>query len=317
LIPPASRGNLSGIVKSCIIQNVKTFVEDYLESYGHLNGVTQDDDISTQFKKMVDAHDVYKLPIQIRNNMPNSQLLSMLALELFFKTGAKTYKIGEDFGRDLMKVNLNVPVSAIPKITEMVCIEFPSWYRVKDPSGLTIKSILIYQNEKAETIVQGQFRLLYFAFPTYDEDGNLTKFVDSNAIQLDHFGHFKQIMEEHRKHSHHQLDTDMMTFALNAYLYLHSGQPDLRFMKRIERPITRKPKKLKRFYKENEGRLYNYTVMGYDHKKTKQYQMDSWEVAPYLRWQPYGPKRSKYKLIFVKGHTRRPRLPIVRKEMVI
>jgi hypothetical protein len=87
-------------------------------------------------------------------------------------------------------------------------------------------------------------------------------------------------------------------------VYLGSGDPDLREF-RAPRPTTQNPKKLKRWFKEHENKsLVDMTLVGFTWKKPRIYQVGETLVTGHPRWQPWGPGKTKVKLIWIEPHVR-------------
>lgn len=97
----------------------------------------------------------------------------------------------------------------------------------------------------------------------------------------------------------------VIKFTFKCLLYLNSGNPDLREYRAPRIPLTRDKKKLRRFEKEMaEQSTIPMTLVGFDFKKPKIYTVGSAHVMGHFRWQPYGERLSKLKLIWIDPHIR-------------
>jgi len=225
----------------------------------------------------------------------------------FLQDGARIYKLCENFGHDLFKTNLDVPVNMIPNVNETLCIEFPDSLSIKNPDGAFFKTVYIRQSDdfKEKNSVYHGIR---FQFPDYAEDGGLKE--TSSFINIEINDNYKTVSELLSRTPNltkdFQMNVDAIHFAFKAYLYLHSGEPDLRFQKHIEYPTTKKEKKRRHFFDENKGKFVDLTLLGYDHKKGKLYSVDSFDVSGHFRWQRYGEALQKIKLIWLDGYIKHP-----------
>lgn len=111
-----------------------------------------------------------------------SEIKTMIS---FFENGAKIYKLCENFGKDLFKTNLDVPVEIIPNATETICIEFPDCISIQHSDGSFSKTVYIRQ---AIFFEKGfEYRGIRLQFPDYNENGKITNeasYVNIN-LQMD------------------------------------------------------------------------------------------------------------------------------------
>jgi len=224
---------------------------------------------------------------------------------VFLNSDARIYRLCEDFSKDLYKVNLVLPVSFIPIFTECICVEFPEWFHAKHSNGKNIKSVFIFQTNWKKS--SGEvYRGLRLQFPDYDDNGNWMGTITFIHMELSPEKKLDEIIEEtpYKESEDFGINIDAINFAIKSYVYIHSGEPDLRFEKHIPLPQTKKEKKLRHFLRDNVGKLVNFFQVGYNYKKRKIYYVDGIEVSGHIRWQPYGPSRQKVKLIWIDPYTK-------------
>jgi hypothetical protein len=170
-----------------------------------------------------------------------------------------------------------------------------------------VKSVYIRQDENFVD-KNSTYHGIRLQFPDYTENGELTNTVSFINIEINNkYKTVSDLLERTPNITQNfQLNIDAIHFAFKAYLYLHSGEPDLRFQKHIDFPTTKKPKKIRHFLKENEGKLIDLTLLGYEHKKGKLYTVDSFDVSGHFRWQRYGKDLQQIKLIWLDSYTKHP-----------
>lgn len=233
-----------------------------------------------------------------------TMFLEIQTLYQFIKEGMLIYKICEEFGKDLHTVDLDVPVKYIKHNDHTICIEFPDWFMPQHSDGTFARCCYIRQESAAiDTRNLKQTHGLRLQFPDYDADMNLIESVSFINIKLEGYETITKAISD-LPVKEFSLSHEAIQFAVKSYLYILSGQPDLRKIKASEKPKTSKPKKLNRWEKESRGEKFDYFQVGYDYKKARRYNADSCDVRGHYRWQPYGQQNSNIKLIWINAHTR-------------
>ena len=97
--------------------------------------------------------------------------------------------------------------------------------------------------------------------------------------------------------------THLLKYSINCILYIGSGNPDLRLLKKIKKNFKSK-KGEKKHRKKNpiEGNLIE---VGFNYKKSVLFNIESTNVKGHFRWQPYGKQLSLIKLIWIAEHKRK------------
>jgi hypothetical protein len=223
--------------------------------------------------------------------------MEVRVIEKFLEKPNQIYKLCEDFSKDLYRVNLDIPTKIIPDVCECVLIEFPDWFEAQNSDGSHIHSCYIYQDLIFNGVYNKKCRTLRLLFPDFIADGSITGFNSYIWINLEtekNISECLNIIDNEIK-----INKDAILFALKTYIYVHSGEPDLREMKAVEIPTTKKEKKLRHFMRDNVGNFFDFTYLGYFYKKQRYYNVDGFEVSGHMRWQRYGIGNIKTKLIWI------------------
>ena len=260
------------------------------------------------------------IPLISRTHRMSSDLGSYLAL--FIKDGAPIYKMGRAFSEELIKVNLDVKIPYIPISKEIICIEFPQNMRFHLGKGQYARSCYAFMTDEPIGH-EGKVVKRYFEmrFPLYDSRGVISHEEHVCGIpifdldqtyeqalsavlqqQIDSEG-IAALTEEMGDPKN--LDQAVCSFVLNSFMYIHSGNPDLREYGVPKPPESTKAKKVRSWAKHHENQsLLEMILVGFDFKKSRLFTAMSTSVSGHFRWQPYGPQRSKVKLIWIDQHVR-------------
>jgi len=190
---------------------------------------------------------------------PTALLRQLLIYYIFIRDGQKVYRMAKDFTAELKNTKINVPARVIPADNKIICIEFPE--------GFKYACVYIACVESPGTDTRGPvYKRIEFRFcdplTSMDAwDGYLCHFYDEN-----------ENIDDSVRLLHSDLVPDeYLKFALNCFLYIHSGKPDLREYLPPQKPLSRKPKVQRRFEKEmQETDGIPVTLVGYSFKKETQ-----------------------------------------------
>ncbi len=212
----------------------------------------------------------------------------------------KIYRIGKDLYNSIKNLDLQVPIDNLFKqdISEYI-IEIPrdvSGY--VDPSGK-------YQEVNAFTITTVQ---------NIDKSGNRGLFIAGfgcgDAVEFStritispEYSYVEQLTNPKKGEVNDaHLTKDYATFCreinkvlLNIIVYINSGEPDLQ----VDEDKVPPPGKNSKYIKRVECYELPHIRVGFNFMKPKRYFVDGCEVSGHFRWQPYGPGRTKVKLIFI------------------
>lgn len=233
---------------------------------------------------------------------------SMLATFLAFN--GKVYKIGEDFGKELEKVDLNIPNKFIPD-KQLYCIELPDSINFTQ-SGDTVTTVFVMYDQSPS----GQKFLCVEACSenmgcTYRSRYNLSNPEETIIDALNRTRHTYNVY-----HLGEKVDSEPLTdsefeesltfykYIVKCLVYIGSGDPDLREYRapKCERKSEKKRKNWER--KHSDQPLIDMVFVGFDFKKERVYKKDGIWVETFPRWQRYGENLKYVKLIWVKPHPR-------------
>ncbi len=221
--------------------------------------------------------------------------------------GAKIYKFAREFSEELAKVALDVVCEAIPVSEQIVCIEFPDHMRFLIGDSYA-HSAYLYNRDSGTGL-----RNLVAHIPLYDESGNLTFEFHTVGIPIEPGQLFSAALSGTRqrelnaialgqkKNSGH--NAALVGFLMRAFIYLHSGQPDLRSYRA---PRPKAGQRARAFLREHENQsTVDMTLVGFNFKKPTVYTVGETTVTGHFRWQPFGQARQQVKLIWIEPHTRK------------
>jgi len=220
------------------------------------------------------------------------------------------YQLCREFGEQLHTVPLDIPCDLVPPADETVLIHFPDTVRFRHNDGTYARCAYVRQRSGGEEVVRDIAcnRTLRILMPDYDEDGRLLDTFSWLSMPMRSGYTLTQEAEEVRKINCDPAmgsSVDVLDYVAKAYLYIKSGEPDLRALRAPKEPETRKAKKLRHFHRVHaDTSLLDVTLVGYDFKKKTQYNVGETCVRGFFRTQRYGKNWSKYKIIWIDEHTR-------------
>jgi hypothetical protein len=245
------------------------------------------------------------------------------------------YKVADKFGEHLHKTHLTIPISVLPHERQTIYIQFPKgisfqgqghtfdhaildigspellWPQIKSEpeliskmSNFTLYRICTIPSEAVDGT--GHCPSLSFLVPKDPSvmtgrclwaTGNGEFVNTSSYFQFEPNMNIVDFIQQHPSKS---IPTDIVDFCLKVLLYIHTGDPDLQpEAKRY--PCATNPEKYIRHIENH----CPFTVLnlGYGFHERHRH-VDSTMVTGHFRWQPYGQKLSKVKLIWIEAHER-------------
>jgi len=216
----------------------------------------------------------------------------------------RIFKIGEEFESAIGFADLDVkgkflkeaPISYVQLNHDYhLCndISFNSFYYlvdVRDDGCRCIRLMVNYREKKRNTLYHGGL------IQTIHDDENIGARMD--RLEVIRPVTMTKGAEKICKDEAVQSINKHLPFLAKIILYIDSGNPDLRFLKK---PNQSKYKQRK---KNDDTTISDCYLVGYNWKKDILYNQDSTEVKAHLRWQPCGKGRSQVKLVIVRAHTR-------------
>lgn len=241
---------------------------------------------------------------------------------MFCKGGERIYKVGREFGEVLNKADLEVRAELIPETGIFFCVEFPENMRFHDPNQDDYFHCAYIAVQKADTPERGReksgiyrpvdrhgkplYAVIEILLPCYKADGSAKDEENNTTLCFrDPNENISECINRAQENSQHPIACpEVFEYLMKFLIYLGSGEPDLRFY-RAPKPTTENPKKLKRWLREQENRsMVDMTLVGFGWKKPRVYQVGETTVTGHPRWQPYGPRKEKVKLIWIEPHIR-------------
>lgn len=212
-------------------------------------------------------------------------------IDSYYDNCANLYRMGKDFYQDLMKVNMDIDVKYLDHTdNEIMCFELPEPF-IED--GMMFYSVIV-----AFTRDSKQEKTMSMMFCGVNENNKPT---DHNKVIV--LGCESGTVEDGVKVIPEYQESDVRLSWVKALakcvLYIKSGEPDL--VKEVFDFESKKPKNFQKKVKKQSP--FTIVNVGYNYHK-QHFHTASTQVRTHPRWQPYGPQRSRIKLIWVKEHTR-------------
>lgn len=236
-----------------------------------------------------------------------------------FLASGEVFKTNVLFSKALSQVDRNLPLELLPDETCAYFVLPKGVFKINADSGVTVNPAGVYaffsKNQLVSVREKGEEKRTLRETPLVtillvDEKNNSLSpyseemFLNSLTFTflVDDGGKIK-IEESYRGFMERNEGLDkILLFCLNAMLYSKSGDPDIDVLK----PKNNK-KKVRKKGKDRiviDQDICTVEVKRLNWSYTREYSVDQTFVNAHLRWQPYGPNRSKVKLITVKAHKR-------------
>jgi len=294
----------------------KTNFEQMLECYNYIDNpdITYDDlkDIYANYVVSIGQNiDVKKL----RDDLEEVHLEDhgMYVYKKYIRDGKQNYNIAKDFSTALSEASLDISCKYIPRENKSYCVHFHK--EIKIPSLFGEEEIK-YRNcyvsvEDCDTEYdrsKGYHKRIMLIFPVYingtdfystydfvnlvfkDDNQKVTEALEYSAATLKG----RTLTEE---------GTKTIKYLTNVVLYLNSGDPDLRELKKPK--IPKVAKNIKKFHKKNKHKpLLDIIEVGFNYMKGIKYHVSSTMVRGHFRWQPCGVGLQQVKLIWIGEHPR-------------
>jgi len=231
----------------------------------------------------------------------------------YIRDGKKNYRISKDFSHALADASLDISCKYIPKVNTSYNIQFHKDVVLKSMFG---EKEISYRNcyisvEDCDTEYdkeQGYVKRIMVVFPIYQYGEDYISSYDFINLV---FKNEDQKVSEAIQMSAKLLDSKKLTpdgeavikYITNIILYINSGDPDLRELKKPKLPKV--TKNIKKFEKKNRHKpLLDVIEVGFNYMKGINYTVSSTVVRGHFRWQPFGEGREQVKLIWIDEHPR-------------
>jgi hypothetical protein len=199
-----------------------------------------------------------------RGIMP-SEFSALLAL--FNYKGGTIYRIGQDFGLELDRVDINLAAKYLPLRGQIICLEFPSDMKFQTSPSEYANCVYIHLSDRIspEQSASGVELTGYLSAPIYkiETDELLTDAVVNMTFALYKDKTLEDSLAELDKNNRGGIlsSHELIRYSLKCLLYISSGSPDLRH-KMKEQPKGRKRKKV-------DVIQAKMVLVGFLYKKTK------------------------------------------------
>jgi len=297
----------------------KTHFEQTLEFLGHDGNpdVTLEEykEISVRFvDKLVEDN---RLPAKeaniVKKNLMEDVQHDLYTYNTFIRDGKKNYKISKEFSEALADASLDVSCKYIPSENISYNIQFHKDIVLTSMFGTDKEAyrncyVTIEDCKSEYDIKKGYLKRVMLVFPIYIDGVDYISTYDYiNLVFKDD----KQKVSEAILASADQLKDQQLTeegkgvikYITNVILYLNSGDPDLRELKKPN--IPKVTKNISKFKKKNKYKsLLDIIEVGFNYMKGINYRVSATMVRGHFRWQPYGSGMSMVKLIWIEEHPR-------------
>ena len=297
----------------------KTHFEQALEFLGYVGNP----DISIEEFKAISVNFVNKL-VEDNKMTPVEAAMTLKSLmddvkhdiytyTTYIRDGKKNYRISKDFSKALADASLDISCKYIPKKNISYNIQFHKEIILKSIFGedniayrncyVTIEDCTSEYDKK-----KGYLKRVMLVFPIYQDGAEYISTYDYINLV---FEDDNQKVSEAIQNSAYLLDSKKLTqdgegvikYITNIVLYLNSGDPDLRELKKPN--IPKLTKNIKKFEKKNKHKpLLDVIEVGYNYMKGINYSVSGTVVRGHFRWQPCGSNREQVKLIWIEEHPR-------------
>lgn len=237
----------------------------------------------------------------------------MHCLERYIRDGKKNYRIAKDFSEALVDASLDISCKYIPKQNKSYNIQFhkdvvlPSIFGEKD---ITYRNCYV-SIEDCDTEYErkkGYLKRIILCFPVYlyGTDYHSTYDYVSLVFKEEDQTVMEALVDCSRKVKDRLINDggrSIIKYITNVILYINSGDPDLRELRKPKIPsVTKNPKK---FEKKNKHKtLLDIIEVGFNYMKGIKYSVEDSVTRGHFRWQPYGTGRSQIYLKWIDSYTR-------------
>jgi len=208
------------------------------------------------------------------------------------------YQVAQDFGTQLLKADLKLASKYLQATLKTILLEFPFAFKF---AGFHLHHafVIVGNNEQGKllTVVSAKY-----IDGKWDGDTFFT-----STVQIDSSEDIEKSLKETSKFFYDSSVVELkdlttyqsfIKFCLKCLIYLESSEPDLLPTKAAttdKKGIT----KIKKFFKYNCP--FDIVKLGYGFHG-KHHNKEKWAVSGHFRWQPFGPKLSHIKMIWINEH---------------
>jgi len=297
----------------------KTHFEQALALFGYVGNpdinIEEFKDISLKFiHKLVEENQMTPADAELTiKSLMEDVRHDLYTYSTYIRDGKKNYRIAKDFSNALSEASLDISCKYIPKKDVSYNIQFHKDIVLKSMFG---EEDIAYRNcyvtvedcDSEYDKEKGYLKRVMLVFPIYQYGEDYISTYDYiNLVFKDENQKVSEaVLDSAKLLESKKLSDDGMEvikYITNIVLYLNSGDPDLREIKKPKLPkITKNPGK---FGKKNRHKpLLDIIEVGFNYMKGINYNVSSTMVRGHFRWQPCGANREQIKLIWIVEHER-------------
>jgi len=289
---------------------------EFLDYHGNPD-ITLDEfkDISIAFvEKLVKEQKMHPMDAQLTiKHLMEDVKHDLYTYGTYIRDHKQNYRISKEFSEALADASLDVSCKYIPNKDISYNIQFHKDIVLKSMFG---EKDIAYRNcyvaieecSSERDKLKGYLKRVMLVFPIYRHGQEYSSTYDFiNLVFKDE----NQKVSEAIKESAELLESQTLSedgagvikYITNIILYLNSGDPDLRDLKKPK--IPKETKNIQKFRRKNRFKsLLDITEVGFNYMKGIQYRVSATAVRGHFRWQPFGPQREQVKLIWIEEHAR-------------
>lgn len=221
-----------------------------------------------------------------------SQSTVINIIRLWEKTARAYYRVGTAFGEELFNSRINISPKTLSLFSEQDTIFFEFHKPIPVIGGRTGYAAMV---KIAPASPDNPDKLMYIALMCMNDRGNLSIVVITPSVGD------SEIKPVFSPEGESAISQEGLSYILKCFLYVHSGDPDLRELK---------PDSMSRSERRKAEKTYDtelscpQTLVSWHWKKPIIYKVGETYVVSFPRWQPYGKGRALIKLIWVREHVR-------------
>lgn len=239
-----------------------------------------------------------------RLEINDASTLPIVMLKFFLEDGKQSYIIGSEFFDALTGVDLKLESKYFPKDLGAVFLQFPKLIRLghnQFTNGIFTR--VFWEQDENES------PLLMLAVLVSDRNGRVVRHKPfASSFFKIRPGILEEVFKTWTKKMYDQGKVpdlaskinDVIEMACKLLIYINSGDPDLRELRKPRGPGDRRAqvKEFGHYYSENVFHV------GFEWKKRRVYSVDGTRVRGHWRWQPCGTGRQQVRLKFIEEHER-------------
>jgi hypothetical protein len=213
----------------------------------------------------------------------------------YLDTRKGLYQVAHNFGTQLLKADLKLASKYLKPSLKSILLEFPFTFKFKD-FYVRHAFVVVNSNETGKLLtvisakyVDGLWDGSTFFTSTVQIDSS--EDIENSLKETSRFFYDSKIVDLKDLNTYHSF----IKFCLKCLIYIESSEPDILPIKAATTD-KKGTTKIRKFFKYNCP--FDVTKLGYGFHG-KHHNTEKWSVSGHFRWQPFGPKFSQIKLIWI------------------